>query len=149
VKRGLVPQHWNENYVRECVLKFSHVLFDLVSHSNFLIFHLSSLKGDEIQTVDDLLLNKINNGDDVYEVTYKPPLALDDSVLGRLLQPASSTTNDGPFRAVIRWLVQAVVSEVQSEFISSAGNLESLRQPIENRYMAVDGTSDRVRSQMD
>ena len=59
--------------------------------------------------MDDLLLNKINNGDDVYEVTYKPPLAIEDSVLGRLLQPAATSTADaGPIRSVVRWLLQAV-----------------------------------------
>lgn len=111
-----------------------------------------SVEGDAIQTVDDLLLSKINNGDDLYEVAYKPPLAINDSVLGRLLQPASTISTGGPFRSVVRWLVQAVVSEVQSELLSSSssmGNLNPLRQPIENRYMAVDETSDRVRSQMD
>ena len=105
--------------------------------------------GDAIQTVDDLLLSKINNGDDVYEVTYKPPLSIDDSVLGRLLQPASTVTNDGPVRSAVRWLVRTVASEVQAELFSSTGNLDPLRQPIENRYMAVDETSDRVRSQID
>lgn len=104
--------------------------------------------GDEIQTVDDLLLSKINNGDDVYEVTYKPPLAINDSVLGRLLQPATSSTNVGPLRSIVRWLVQAVVSEVQSEFLTN-NDLDSLSKPMENRYMAVDQTSDRVRSQID
>ncbi len=105
--------------------------------------------GDAIQTVDDLLLSKINNGDDVYEVAYKPPLAINDSVLGRLLQPASSTTAaGGPIRSMVRWMVQSVFSEVQAELLSSStGN--SLRQPVENRYMAVDETSDRVRSQIE
>lgn len=97
--------------------------------------------------MDDLLLSKINNGDDVYEVTYKPPLALDDSVLGRLLQPASSTTNTGPISSAIRFLVRTIANEVKSELWSSTDPIQ--RQPIENRYMAVDDTSDRVRSQME
>lgn len=99
--------------------------------------------------MDDLLLSKINDGDDVYEVTYKPPQALEDSVLGRLLQPASAATNNGPIRTAVRWMVQTVVSEVQSEILSSTGRMDPLRQPIENRYMAVDETSDRVRSQIE
>jgi hypothetical protein len=99
--------------------------------------------------VDDLLLSKINNGDDVYEVTYKPPQALEDSVLGRLLQPASTTTNNGPIRSAVRWIVQTVASEVQAEILSSTGKMDPLRQPLENRYMAVDETSDRVRSQIE
>ena len=121
----------------------------IVIFSLFLIFFCL---GDAIQTVDDLLLSKIDNGDDVYEVTYKPPLALDDSVLGRLLQPASmaaTTNDDGPIRAAVRWMVRTVASEVQAEILSSSGKLDSLRQPIENRYMAVDETSDRVRSQIE
>jgi hypothetical protein len=99
--------------------------------------------------VDDLLLSKINKGDDVYEVTYKPPLALDDSVLGRLLQPASTASNDGPIRSAVRWMVRTVASEVQAEILSSSGKLDPLRQPVENRYMVVDETSDRVRSQIE
>lgn len=99
--------------------------------------------------MDDLLLNKINDGDDVYEVTYKPPQALEDSVLGRLLQPASTATNNGPIRSAVRWMVQTVFSEVQSEILTSTGRMDPLRQPIENRYMVVDETSDRVRSQIE
>lgn len=101
--------------------------------------------GDEIQTVDDLLLERIQEGCDVYEVRYKPPV-LENSVVDRLLQPATSTGGGGPIRSAIRWLVQLVATEIQAEMMNASQ--KDLTSP-QSKYMAVDNTADQIRSQLD
>jgi hypothetical protein len=152
VKHGLVQPHWKKIYVSVSSVMLSvfalnstfFICLLIRTDRTFIIFGI--VKGDAIQTVDDLLMNKIANGYDVYEVKYKPPIMTDDSILRQLLQPAStSTTNDGPIRSAVRWLVRMIATEVKAELLSSPD--KNIR--INDQYMAVDDTSDRVRSQMD
>jgi hypothetical protein len=99
--------------------------------------------GDEIQTVDDLLLERIQEGCEVYEVKFKPPV-LENSVVDRLLQPA--TGGGGPIRSAIRWLVRTVATELQAE-LTNASQKDMV--PPQSQYMAVDETADQIRSQLE
>lgn len=106
--------------------------------------------GDEIKTVDDVVMDYIQAGHDVYEIKYKPPSV--GIGLGQLLQPMenSSSQETGPLSSLVRWLVRTVASSVVSEMNESAslrGAVKSMDKPIQERYMALDDTADRVRSQ--
>ena len=104
----------------------------------------SSHVGDEIKTVDDVLVDFVDSGYDVFEVAYKPPPA--ETAFGKLLQPigADSLSSDGPVSSVARWLVQTAASAVKSELTAS---MDSINKPVNERYLAMDDTADRVRSQ--
>lgn len=105
--------------------------------------HFSSYAGDEIKTVDDVLVDFVDSGYDVFEIAYKPPPA--ETAFGRLLPVgADSLSSDGPVRSVVKWLVQTVASAVKSELSTS---MDSINKPVQERYMAMDDTADRVRSQ--
>ena len=90
---------------------------------------------DSIQTVDDLLLEYVDQGYDVYEIDYSPPPEV-PAGLAQLL-PSSSQEGAGsfPLRA-IRWMVNMIADEVQAA-IAEQGS-------VKNRYMAKDETSDRI-----
>jgi hypothetical protein len=109
------------------------------------------------------------DGCDVYEVKYKPPPMVDESVLGRLLQPSgdmgmsgsgNGVRSDDPIRSIVRWFIQIVTTEIQTELIRRSNsnmytmnNIETPAQQspstIREQYMAVDDTADRIRSQLD
>lgn len=94
--------------------------------------------------MDDVLIEYIDSGYDVFEVAYKPPLA--ESPLLKLLPVgAVAAAKDGPVRTVVRWLMQTVASAVQSEL--SSMDLMNIRKskPIQEQVMVVDETADRVR----
>jgi signal peptide peptidase SppA len=101
---------------------------------------------DEIRTVDDLLTEYVDSGHDVFQVEYRPPAT--ESPLGKFLLPAGANNENsgGIVASGIRWLVRTVVTAVQTE-LSSTMQSESLNKPINERYMAVDDTDQRVRSQ--
>jgi len=96
---------------------------------------------DEIKPVDDILLNYVDLGYNVYEIAYEPPPEKPLGLAG--LIPATSSSNDEDLplgRRMVRWLVTSVASEVKSAIkaeVESSGN-------VEKRYMARDDTADRV-----
>jgi hypothetical protein len=90
--------------------------------------------------VDDVLVDFIDGGYDVFEVAYKAPLA--ESPFGKLL-PVGADASAGPMSGVVRWMVQTVASAVKSELSS----MDVINKPLQERYMAMDETADRVRSQ--
>jgi ClpP class serine protease len=98
---------------------------------------------DEIKTVDDVLLEYVAGGYDVYEVEYSPPV---ESPFGKLLLGTVSTqTEDSSWlRSGVRWVVRTIASEVQAELSSSTGLQQS--RPIEQRYMVQDDASSRIKS---
>lgn len=105
---------------------------------------------DEIKTVDDVLMDYVDDGYSVYEVKYEPPI---ETPFGRLVFGGASGTDDRTYstdgdaswlRRGIRWLVRAIASEVQSEL---SRNLNSaMSPPVEQRYMAKDDTANRMKS---
>lgn len=102
---------------------------------------------DEIKTVDDVLMDYVDKGFNVYEVKYEPPITtpFGKLVLGGASANLSSRTDesDSPWlRKTIRWVVRTIASEIQVE-------LESFRNvnvPLEQRYMAKDETANRIKS---
>lgn len=96
---------------------------------------------DEIKTVDDVLMEYVDSGTNVYEVKYEPPI---ETPFGRLVlggAQAQSTDSDTPWlRRGVRWIVRTIASEVQSELS------EAMNTPVEQRYMASDETASRIKS---
>jgi hypothetical protein len=101
------------------------------------------LAGDEIKTVDDIILDFIKDGHDVYEVKYKPPPV--PTSLSQLLAtgPESDNGTRGPIDMLVRSLVKAVSKAVRAEI--STLNVDE--KPAHERYMAFDDTDKRMRSQ--
>jgi len=100
---------------------------------------------DEIATADDVLLDFVDKGYDLYEVAYVPPPEGVPSLLTGL--PGSSTNQDsvsgwrGVFRSMVRGVVSDVKGEVMAELSSSMNDMNS----VERRYMAKDDSADRIR----
>lgn len=91
-----------------------------------------------------MLLDYIDGGCDVFEVAYKPPPA--ETALGRFLAVGAEgdSPSGGPVGSAVRWFVQIVASAVKSELNSMDA---VFNKPVQERYMAMDSTADRVRSQ--
>jgi len=99
---------------------------------------------DEIATADDVLLDFVDKGYDLYEVAYVPPPEGVPSLLTGL--PGSSTQDGvsgwrGVFRSMVRGVVSDVKGEVMAELSSSMNDMNS----VERRYMAKDDSADRIR----
>jgi ClpP class serine protease len=89
---------------------------------------------DEIKTVDDVLLNYVDLGYNVYEIDYSPPQAVPSGLAGLL--PFSESSDDNSIgRRAIRWLVGTVASEVRSVIGSDSAD---------KKYLVQDDTADRV-----
>ena len=94
---------------------------------------------DEIKPVDDVLMNYVNLGYNVYEVEYKPPTEVPAGLSG-LLPAGQADSSGGSFgRKIIRWLVQSFAAEVRS-VIDESGSADK-------RFMARDDTAERVKAQ--
>jgi len=104
---------------------------------------------DEIKTVDDVLLEYINDGWEVFEVKYSIPKGL-GSKFGLGLGGKLGQRKAGPFAKIARlaqsgigWLVQTVAADIRSEFVEGTDNPSS----IEKRYIAKANQADYVRTQ--
>merc|ERR1711865_662263 len=102
---------------------------------------------DEIKTVDDVLLDYIGEGCNVYSVKYDPPQEF-PSALSQLLASENQVPNvaggDNSLpRQAIRWLVRSFAEEVKAATTS----LDN--KPLEQKYMAQDDTKDRVKASSD
>ncbi len=102
---------------------------------------------DEINTVDTVLIDFVDADYDVYEVAYAPPEPL-KSKFSQLLPFGSIGSEAGEERGIvgkgISWLVRTAAAEVKSAFGVADLNLN---QSVEKRYMAMDDSSNRIRSQ--
>jgi ClpP class serine protease len=98
---------------------------------------------DEIKTVDDVLMEYVDNGSNVYEVKYQPPVENPLERFGLATAESATNTEDSSswLRRVVRWTVQTIASELRSEMESSI----SKNIPIEQQYMAKDDTSSRTK----
>jgi len=107
---------------------------------------------DEIKTQDDVLLEFIDDGYDVYFIQYTPPAEEPQSLLNML--PVGSDGASAGYKRNYRrgvgdnrkktWLRRAVswmVREVREELVEDF----SQRQQIQNKYMAKDDSRDRIR----
>jgi hypothetical protein len=101
------------------------------------------LAGDEIKTVDDIVLDPIKDGRDVYDVKYKPPPA--PTTLSRLLAAGTESDNGarGPIDMLVQSLVKALSKAIRAEIIT----LNVAERPAHERYMAFDDTNKRMHSQ--
>lgn len=102
---------------------------------------------DEIATADDVLLDFVEKGYDLYEVAYVPPPEGVPSLLTGL--PGSSTNQDaagiGGWRGVFRSMVRGVVSDVKGEVMAELSSSMNDMNSVERRYMAKDDSADRIR----
>lgn len=92
---------------------------------------------DDIKTVDDVILNYVDLGYNVYEVEYSPPPEVPEGLaqllpFGSVSGPSSSSW----LRRGIRWAVNAMADEVRIAIDE--------RTAVQQQYMAKDDTSDRV-----
>jgi len=95
---------------------------------------------DDIKTVDDVLLEYVDNNFNVYEIKYDPPPEI-PSTLSALFAsddeiPRLGRGNDSIGRQAIRWLVQSFAEEVKAVTTDYKSS--------DQKYMAKDETKDRV-----
>jgi len=102
---------------------------------------------DEIKTVDDVLLDYIDEGCSVYQVKYAPPPEIPTGLAALLASEDKDyrVTGDNPSigRQAIRWLVRSFAEEVKA-VTTSIDN-----KPLDQKYMAKDDTRDRVKASSD
>ena len=102
---------------------------------------------DEIKTVDDILMDYVDEGFNVYEVKYEPPI---ETPFGKLVLGGASANSltrmddlDSPWlRKAVRWVVRKISSEIQAEF----GSIRDANTSLEQRYMAKDDRASRIKS---
>ncbi|KAL3803376.1 hypothetical protein HJC23_009340 [Cyclotella cryptica] len=90
---------------------------------------------DELATADDVLLEFVDSGYDVYEVAYNPPPEGLAALAG--LPGTMANTNNG-WKGVLQSAVRSVVSEVKDEVISQLAASAKDGSSPEKRYMARD-----------
>lgn len=97
---------------------------------------------DEIKTPDEVLMEFVDSGCDVYEVEYNPP----DKALALAGVPGTQVNdaNGGAIRNAIRWLARTMVREVKAELGTDFD--PNQLSAAEKRYMMIDNSADRVRS---
>lgn len=102
---------------------------------------------DEIKTVDDVLLDFISEGCNVYQVKYAPPPEVPTGLAALLASDDQnyrvSAGDNSIARQAIRWLVQSFAEEVKAVTTSTK------QTPLEQKYMAIDDTRDRVKASSD
>jgi hypothetical protein len=105
------------------------------------------LTGDEIKTVDEIILERVASGYDVYEIKYKPPGKL-QTPFGTILRDGDEETKSsagggdgGWFDSAVQWAVRRVTTSVNRALLD-----QSLSPTVEQRYMAKDDTADRINS---
>lgn len=118
---------------------------------------------DEIQPVDDVLMEYVDKGFDVFEIEYEEPVELPFGSLipgraseGTLVRSMAGAEPSGIFAKAIRWIVRTISAEVQAEisrqtvYSSEDSAITSATRvpPIEERYMAMNKDSDRIRAEV-
>ena len=102
---------------------------------------------DQISTADDILIDYVDKGWDVYEVQYKKPRDRLARLPGLGVQDKSIDDTDGNIlNRGIRWLVRSVASELKSLFAAETASLAKSKQP-ELQYMAQFEGVDRIRTE--
>merc|ERR1712008_422933 len=91
---------------------------------------------DEIKTVDDVILDFIDEGCNLFEVKYDPPPEIPNTLAALFAASEDRVPqlgDDGSIgRRAIRWLVRSFAEEVKA-----VGSM-SMDAPLEEKYMAKD-----------
>ena len=100
---------------------------------------------DELATVDDVLVDYVDQGYNVYQVRYNPN-GIESSPLSSLLPATSGSsangsvndTNEGGIvRGAVRWLVRNILPTVKEEIVkefNSVGTSASSTSQVQERY---------------
>ena len=107
---------------------------------------------DEIATADDVLLDFVDKGYDVYEVAYDPAPEGVGGLLAGLPRGSGSGSSSmkmdsgigGGWRGVFRSMVRGVVSDVKEEVMAELKSTVNDMNSVERRYMAQDDSADRI-----
>ncbi|KAL9187158.1 hypothetical protein ACHAXT_010878 [Thalassiosira profunda] len=91
---------------------------------------------DELGTADDVLLDFVDRGYDVYDVAYEPQEEGEGKLLAGL--PGGSKADVGGWRGVFRSMVSGVVSELKDEAMAEMRSTMDEATSVERRYMAKD-----------
>ena len=104
---------------------------------------------DELATADDVLLDFVDQGYDLYEVAYDPTPA----GVGAFSLPRSSTSSSADkagmngWRGVLKSMVRGVVADVKEEIVSELSSSMNEMNSVERRYMMKDDSADRIKVQ--
>ncbi len=102
---------------------------------------------DELATADDVLLDFVDQGYDLYEVAYNPT----PEGAGAFSLPRSSSSADNAgmsgWRGVLKSVVRGVVSDVKEEIVSELSSSMNEMNSVERRYMMKDDSADRIKVQ--
>jgi ClpP class serine protease len=103
---------------------------------------------DELATVDDILLDFVEKGYDLYEVAYDPtPEELGLLSLSRRNRADANKAGMNGWRGVLRSMVRGIVSDVKEEVLSELSTSMNEMNSVEKRYMAMDDSADRIKAQ--
>merc|ERR1712228_853599 len=98
---------------------------------------------DELNTVDDVLVNYVNEGYNVYQVRYDPN-NFQQSALGNLLpiggvdggrDITSGRSTSGIVRGAVRWLINSIIPIVSEEVQREMNSAGSTTSTVKDRYM--------------
>lgn len=100
---------------------------------------------DEIKTVDDVLVEYVDEGYNVYQVTYDPndsPVSALEGLLpssrGTVTNAAGGDVNEGGMmRSAVRWLVKSIVPTLKDELEKELNGVatKSSTSRVQDRYM--------------
>jgi serine protease SohB len=104
---------------------------------------------DELATADDVLLDFVDRGYDLYEVTYDPTPAGGVGAFSLPRGSSSSRSEAGMngWRGVLKSMVRGVVSDVKEEIMSELSASMNEMNSVERRYMMKDDSADRIKAQ--
>lgn len=98
---------------------------------------------DEIKTVDDVLLEYVSSGFNVFEVRYSPPV--NSPSLGSLLPVGQAGKRDqGLMKGILRWVIKAINEIIVEEIDTGLGT-----GTVKDGYLMKDpaGTKENIRIQ--
>lgn len=104
---------------------------------------------DVLATADDVLLDFVDQGYDLYEVAYDPTPA----GAGAFSLPRSSSSSNADtagmsgWRGVLKSMVRGVVADVKEEIVSELSSSMNEMNSVERRYMMKDDSADRIKAQ--
>ena len=107
---------------------------------------------DELATADDVLLDFVDKGYDLYEVAYDPtPTGVGAFSLSRGSSSSRADAADqagmNGWRGVLKSMVRGVVSDVKEEIVSELSASMNEMNSVERRYMMKDDSADRIKAQ--
>lgn len=100
---------------------------------------------DEIKTVDDVLVDYVNKGFNVYEVKYDPTMST-ESPFGALL-PSNTIKSSSILGSLVKWVVRSVLPSIQEEI----SNELTISNNFTKKYMVKDpnDSANRIRVEYD